>query len=90
MLANVKDKWVVTCAIDLMKRTPAGDIGPASGLSFVSGDFVEVEVGVEVIVHRRHRPAQTPKAVDSRLRVTRVTRLFTANEAQVCNQSSAQ
>lgn len=77
LMRNVQDKWVVTCAIALHKRTVTGDFTAASGMTFNVGDFVEVEAGVEVIVYRRHKPLKTPKTVDCRLRVTRVTRLLT-------------
>lgn len=74
---KVQDTWVVTCSIDMSKRTADGTFAPASGLSFNVGDFVEVEAAVEVIVYRRGLTS-TPKTVDTRLRVMRVTRLTTA------------
>ncbi|KAI0826346.1 hypothetical protein BC629DRAFT_72836 [Irpex lacteus] len=74
---KVQDTWVVTCSIEMSKRTADGTFALASGLSFNVGDFVEVEAAVEVIVYRRGLTS-TPKTVDTRLRVMRVTRLTAA------------
>ena len=71
---RIQDRWVVTCNIDLKKRTPAGQFRAATALTFEVGDFVETEVCVDVVV-RRSKGAG-PKVVDTRLRLVGVTKLL--------------
>lgn len=90
MAARVQDRWVVTCEIEMKKVNRAGEVTKANGLSFVVGDFVEVECMIDVVSRRGYRKGTGPKVTDMRFRLTKLTKLVPASEVLVGGQEEEQ
>ena len=73
----IEDNWVACSKIDLRKRSPAGAFKPATPLSFGLGDFVEVEVAVDVVLRRpKTLPDTGVPFVETRLRPLQISKLI--------------